>query len=147
MQIEPTCVAELYSDPNFKAMVTEYSLHSNKLFPPAVFKESDYLLAEKAGTLAAWRVMSDGVLCGFMSMLSAYSMHFGVTIGVVESLFVMKKYRMSGAGKELVTTAKEFAKSRGLAPLVIQCPYGAKLAKLLEAEGFSPELVCYCVIP
>lgn len=147
MQVEPTCVAELYSDPDFGAMVAEYTLHSNKLFPPAVFREADYLMAEKAGTLAAWRVMSDGKLCGFMSILSAYSMHFGVTIGVVESLFVMKRARMTGAGKELVVTAKAFAKARGLAPLVVQCPYGAKLARLLENEGFTPEIVCYCIIP
>lgn len=147
MIVEPTCVAELYGDPNFYSMVTEYSLHSNHLFPAATFRKADYEHAEKAGVLTAWRVMSDGVLCGFMSMVSAPSLHFGVTMGVVESLFVMKNYRMTGAGKELVITAKKFAKMRGLSPLVIQCPWGAKLARLLENEGFTPEIICYCVIP
>lgn len=147
MQIEPSCVSELYGDTGFKDMVAEYILHSNPAMPPPVFKESDYLQREKFGVLDCWRVMVDGKLGGFMSIVTAYSLHFGPNILVVESLFVMKKYRMTGAGFKMVRLAKEHAKRRGAPVVVVQCPYGAPLAKLLEKEGFTPEILCYCFKP
>lgn len=147
MKVERTCIAELYADPGFTPMVEEYASHANRLFPKATFRQEDYMRAEATGNMASWRVMSGDVLCGFMIILSAPSLHFGVTMGVVESLFVMKKYRMTGAGKHLIDQARAYAKAQGFSPLIVQCPYGAKLARLLENEGFTPEIICYCVIP
>ena len=147
MRIEGSCVIELYRDPGFPGMVAEYSQHSNKLFPVPTFRQEEYQHVEDTGALSVWRVMCGDTLAGFMTILTSHSLHFGVKIGVVESLFVMKKYRMTGAGKQLVDAARQFAKAQGLSPLIVQCPYGAKLARLLENEGFTPEIICYCLNP
>lgn len=147
MDIQPSCVRELYADPNFVAMTAEYSLHSNPTMPTPVFKQSDYQAREDAGVLDSWAVRVDGKLVGFMAIIAGHSLHFGPGMAIVESLFVMQDYRTTGAGKALIHLAKDFVRNRAFKVCVVQCPYGAPLAKLLEKEAFTPQLVCYCWNP
>lgn len=148
--IEPTAVGELWADPNFPIVTEEYIKLANKRMPPPKFTDEAqvaYEAQEVAGVLRCWKATHNGVLIGFMSVLLGRSLHFGPGLAIVESIFVMKKHRITGAGVDLLRTAKTYTKDRGMRVLVVQCPYGSSLAKLLEKENFSPELICYCFNP
>lgn len=143
--IEPTCVAELYADPDFDFMVAEYSTHANKKFPKPQYKQEDYQRMESAGALCAWRVMVDGKLVGFITILISGTLHFGGEIGIVESFFVLKSHRFTGMGDRMLAHVESYSKNRGLSVVVVQCPFASKLKRLLEKREYTPEIICYCL--
>lgn len=145
MLVEPTCVRELYADPDFEMMVTEYSLHANKKFPKPRYRQADYQKMEDAGVLNSWRVIVAEKLVGFITVMNSNPLHFGCAIGVVESLFVLKAHRFTGAGVKMFETVEQFSRSTGLNVLVVQCPFASKLKLLLEKRGYTPEIICYCL--
>lgn len=139
MRIELTYVAELYSDPTFESMVDEYATYSIKTLPRPQYKRQDYELLEKVGALTPFRVIHQERLIGFMAVLEAKVPHYGLKLSIVESLFVMKAYRSTGAGVRLIRTAERFASAGGSAGIFINCPVHGELFDILPRLDYSLE--------
>jgi GNAT superfamily N-acetyltransferase len=57
-------------------------------------------------------------------------------VGVVESFFVGKAYRKSGAGLRLLHEAEKYALKNNLPGLLVSAPFGGDLAVVLPHVGY-----------
>src|SRR5690606_9497097 len=76
----------------------------------------------------------DGVLVGFIVLLTSMNPHYSVVLGAVESFFVAAAHRKSGAGVKLLREARRAAKDRGAVGLLVSAPFGAELSVLLKSS-------------
>lgn len=143
MLIEQTTVDELYAMPGFEDMIAEYRTLAIKRLPEPKYRKEDYIPMEKLGMLTVYCVKAEGRVVGFMSIVRSKIPHYGITLCIVESLFVCAAHRSGGAGVRFIDRAEGFAKSLFSAGLFIQCPFGQELAKVLERKGYSPETISY----
>ena len=76
-------------------------------------------------------------LVGFAVLLTPTIPHYGIMIGVTESLFVSKPKRKTGAGLKLIADVKRRAKEAGSPGVIISAPTGSDLAELLPMLEFD----------
>lgn len=139
MRVELSCVAELYADPEFEGMVSEYAQYAIKALPAPQYKQADYEAIERLGVLVPFRVVHEGHLIGFASIVEAKVPHYGLKLSVVESLFVMRAFRPTGAGVRLIKTVEKFAKASGSVGIFINCPIHGELFDILPRMDYSLE--------
>ena len=134
MHVEPTCVAEMNQDPYYDELLTDYNLHQA---PHSPGLKAAYLLSqqsrqnsqvlEKAGMLALFRAMHDDRLIGIISVLDVA----GGNTAMVESLYVIDRYRKTGAGNALYEAARAFCKARGTGGLIMSATPDSVIDKKL----------------
>ena len=143
MNIIRTSVKLLYADPQFKTMVEEYATYAIKRLPRPQYRQEDYEPMEQAGIMAVFAALHEGNLAGFAAVLETKIPHYGLKLSVVESLFVRKAFRKTGAGLRLIRRAEDHARSLGAAGIFINCPYGQELAKVLPRLDYTPETLSH----
>lgn len=93
-----------------------------------------YSLMERSGLLHSFMVHEDGEKIGFAMVVTPVMPHYGKRVASIESLFVAKERRSSGAGLELMRKIEEFVKDFGCAGILYSSPSGGQLERLLEAS-------------
>lgn len=91
-----------------------------------------YRSMEHAGVIKVFGAYKGQDLIGFMSLLTGMSQHYGVVVVTVESFFVDKKQRKSGAGIKLIRHAEDYARATKAAGVIYSAPTGGELFKLLQ---------------
>jgi hypothetical protein len=77
-------------------------------------------------------------LIGFLTILCAISPHCGERLATVESVFVDRKYRSTGAGMRLLTAAEQYAEESGCKALVASARVNSPFDKVLSRRtGFT----------
>src|SRR5690606_4232312 len=120
--------------------------------PPPVPHRDIYLALERAGIVSMFGARVDGVLVGFIVLLTSMNPHYSVVLGAVESSFVAAAHRKSGAGVKLLREARRAAKDRGAVGLLVSAPLGGMRAAVrrgskrsdLSNEGFCAVLGPSC---
>lgn len=141
--IKAISVEELYATAGFETMVAEYAEYAIKRMPRPKYTKENYLALERAGLLTAYADIRNNIVVGFMSIMITRIPHYGCLAGLVESLFVMRAFRASGAGVRFIVTAERHARAYGVPGIFINCPYGRELAKVLERRSYTPVTVSY----
>ena len=130
--------SELLDAPNRHELWDEYASESSiKGLPKPVVQLDMYRKLEEAEVLRLIGAFADGVLIGFVSVLTSVVPHYGVVIAITESFFVAKAYRKSGAGWRLLLEAESYAKEVNSPGLLISAPFGGRLAEVLPKAGYA----------
>jgi GNAT superfamily N-acetyltransferase len=138
--IHKCTVAELKRDISFPSMFSEYADEcAIAMLPSPDEKMAAYDMIERSGVFQAYGAFSDaGVLLGFMALLTPVIPHYGVCIATMESLFVGREYRGSGAGLKLLRAAERHAEAAGCPGLLVSAPTGGQLAEVLaRRDGYA----------
>jgi GNAT superfamily N-acetyltransferase len=138
MHIEPTCTAEMGQDLHYDELIADYNLHLDQSTPgmKAAYllsqrSRDNYIALEKIGMLTIFRAMHEGRLIGIVSLLDVIS----VALPMLESLYVIKRFRHTGAGDALLEAAKSFCVARGSKAIIMGAlPGGVIDLKLTRAK-------------
>jgi GNAT superfamily N-acetyltransferase len=130
--IKKCTVAELEAASTFEALLVGYAeeSHIDGLPPPKAQMET-YRLMEGAGAIQCFGAFVDDALVGLAVVLTSLLPHYGAFVSVMESIFVDRHFRKTGAGLKLLHAAEEHAaeKSRGI---LVSAPKDGSLAAVLE---------------
>lgn len=103
--------------------------------PPPELHEPLYMAMERSGSMDVLCATVEGRLVGFLVLLVSPNPHYGgAKIGVVESFFVAREKRRTGAGDALLRAARESATHRGAVAFLVIAPLGSKLALVLSRD-------------
>jgi len=95
-----------------------------------------YKTIEKSGMVYTVGAYNENALVGFMTVMSPVNPHHGEIIAVVESIFVGKAYRSTGAGLKLIRAAEMRMKEVKAAGLFFSAPIDSDLSELLPKIGY-----------
>jgi GNAT superfamily N-acetyltransferase len=135
--IKRVLIDELFQDKNFDELVKQYELESLvDGFPKADLQFNMYRAMESKGIFFTLVAHVDDDLVGFLTLFTSVLPHSGKMFGSVESFFVDKQHRKSGAGIELLRAAEELAESSGAVGLVLTAPKGGKLSRVMSRSKY-----------
>lgn len=138
MNVQPSTIAELEAAPNIEALLAEYAAESaiDGLPPPAA-KVETYRTLEAARMLHTFSALtSSGQLAGYITVLAPELPHYSAVVAVAESFFVAKRWRMTGAGVDLLHAAEDKARALGSPGLLVSAPYAGRLFDVLPRLGY-----------
>lgn len=131
MIIEPCAVNEILDSTE---LIAEYAAECSI---PAIGEINPhrelYALMEKSGLMQCFMARDEQNI-GFAIVLMPVLPHYGKRVATLESLFIAKDSRRSGAGRELMRTLEASAKEAGCAGVLYSAPAGGQLERLLEAS-------------
>lgn len=93
-----------------------------------------YAALEWAGAMRVYAVFDDFDVVGFSAVLHHVLPHYGALVGIVESLFVGKEHRTSGAGRILMAEIEADARRLGCKAIIYSAPPGSQLEAVLETR-------------
>lgn len=99
--------------------------------------ESLYRRLDASGALRCFGAYLDDKLIGYANLLVYELLHYIETIGTVESLFVAKDHRATSAWTALKLAVKEHGRNAGCVVVLVTCPVGGALEKVLDASKDS----------
>lgn len=140
--IEQLTVDEIYARAGFTEMAYEYGRISDPLFPKPTIRKEDYLPLEKAGLLAVYGATRGGKLVGIATCVKGKIPHYGVSIAIVESLYLMREHRASGLGLRLLEACEDQARIWALPHIFIQVHEEEieVLGKVLQRRKYSERI-------
>lgn len=106
--IRPVRYSAILDDPNADALLAEYAQEC--VVPDYRPQRQMYENMDAAGILHCFGAYASGRLIGFVTVISCVMPHNGKKTATIESIFVMAKYRDTGAGLDLIDQAEIFAK-------------------------------------
>lgn len=128
-------IEEIQGEGNLGQMLREYAEESAiEGLPNPCAQMETYRVLETMG-MEIHGAFVDGLLVGFVTVLISPLPHYGVTIGVTESLFVMKAHRKKGIGLRLLRVAELSAQIRGAKGVLVSSPAGGALEKVLSLKS------------
>jgi GNAT superfamily N-acetyltransferase len=131
-------IGEMEDCGNIHDLLDEYAQESAvKGLPSPNAKAELYKTLESTGALQAIGAFIDGVLVGFIVVLSPVMAHYSALVCVVESFFVTKKSRNSGAGIKLLRLAEDYARSKESPGLLVSAPVNGILCDILPHVGYT----------
>lgn len=120
---------------NSKALIAEYAEECSITAIGEIDPQSEiYAKLENVGMSQSFMVYSGGEEIGFAIVLTPVLPHYGKRVATMESLFVSKDHRSSGAGRILMKAVEDYAKQIGCAGILYSSPTGGQLERLLEAS-------------
>lgn len=125
-------IDELFSDPDFPALVEEYRRHAIAEVAGGTPDLEFYRKLEHAPGVTVWAVRSHDRLTGFAVLLVKVAPHSGATTASTESLFAVE------GGAVLRRELADYAATQGASVLLIAAPYGSRASKALIYAGMRP---------
>jgi GNAT superfamily N-acetyltransferase len=132
--ILPVSYAAILDDPNADTLLRAYA--EDCLVPNASPQRPLYAAMEEMGSIQCFAAYlnqdSGNLLIGFVSVIRTVVLHDGHLIAAVESLFVDRIHRSTGAGLLLVAAAKRYATESGCRCLLASARMGSALDLILS---------------
>ena len=136
MIAQPTTVDEIEAAPEFADLAAEYDASRIEGMPPANPDWEMYRRLESAGLLFAFSATVDGRLVGYISVLVSVLPRYSARVATVESYFVAKAHRKTGAGLKLLKLAEDKARELNAPPMLVSAPADGDLAQVLPRLGY-----------
>ena len=131
--IVPVSYAEILDAPNWPPLRAEYAAECGEDFgEPQV---QMYKELEISGRLQCFGAYLSGNLIGFVSVLIGIVPHHGNKVAAIESIFVSRANRDSGAGNELLDCAERCASDSGCMTLIYTARAGSALETILSRRS------------
>lgn len=128
---------ELESEPNFSALLEEYAQESYiDGMTPVTGRMSMYREFDRNGSIATFKAVHEGVLIGFMVIISPVLPHYSQRTAIAESFFVTQEGRSTRAGLKLLAAGEGFAQKIGSPGFFCSAPTGSSLEQLLPLRGY-----------
>ncbi|MDE2099127.1 MAG: GNAT family N-acetyltransferase [Patescibacteria group bacterium] len=129
---------EITEADNFRELLAEYAAASAiKGLPYPSPRIDIYQTLEKSGVYKGFAAFRDGGLIGFFMALWTINPHYGVAIAFMESFFVTKRYRRTGAAIKLLRFTEKYFRDLKAPGLFITAPKGSDLEKILPRLGYD----------
>lgn len=134
--------SDILGAPNAQELIDEYAAECSieqigQIYP----QEHVYAAIEKSGLAQFFGVYAEAttpieteVLVGFAVLLFANPPHYGIPVGVVESLFVANAHRSGGTGRALLNAIEDAAFEADCKAVLYSAPTNSRFAKLLEVS-------------
>lgn len=128
---------DLIHDKNFLELVKQYQ-HESLVegIPEANLQFDMYKALESAGKFFIFCAYIEDELIGFITLVTNVIPHNGKMFGGIESYFVMKDHRKSGAGFELLRAAEKCAEAKGAVGVILSAPAGGKLSRVMRRSKY-----------
>jgi GNAT superfamily N-acetyltransferase len=137
VEIRKCTVAEIAESEAFPSLWQEYADESAMAgLPYPSDKLASYYMIEGTGIMQPYGAYREEQLIGFVVVMVPVIPHYGVSVGVTESLFVAKAHRKTGAGIALIRTAEQHVREAGGPALLVSAPFGGRLAEVLPRIGY-----------
>ena len=147
IQIRRCSISDVMGDANIGDLADEYAEESAIPGMPRLSPQWDiYRILEEAGHFHIIGAFEGERLVGLMSVISQVMPHYGAVIATIESIFVLRDYRKTGAGIVLLRAAAAHAKETGAVALLATAPKDGALAKVLPRVGYTHTNQLFCRI-
>jgi len=132
--------SDILGAPNAQALIDEYAAECSieqigQIYP----QEHVYAAIENSGLAQFLGVyvqvqhpIETEKLVGFAVLLFVTPPHYGIPVGVVESLFVSYAHRSGGTGRALLNAIEDAALEADCKAVLYSAPANSRFAKLLE---------------
>lgn len=100
-------------------------------------QQAIYEALEHSGMLQSFAAFNGDKMVGFANILTPVLPHYGKRVATVESLFMGKANRNTGAGGELMRHIENFAKEQGCMGILYSAPAESALEYLLQAKDYQ----------
>lgn len=129
---------DIGDNPRYEHLASQYGTESaNPEMPPMNVDYQLYLMYQTAG-LTQWFGAYDGdELIGFIDVMISRHAHYSASIATIESFFVDKERRNTGAGLRLLKVAKQYAKNMDCVAIFLSAPTGSVLDDVMLRKGWT----------
>lgn len=129
----------LLKEPNFSDLLERYADElALEGLPRPKAKIEIYRRLEELGKIHFFAAYIGDLLVGIINVLMSENPHYGISIAMIESYFVFKEFRKSGAGLLLRKQAEDDAKKSGSPALIISAQISSNLDYSLEdSKGYK----------
>jgi GNAT superfamily N-acetyltransferase len=130
--------AELTASDQWDGLVSEYSDECQIAgLPRCKGDNSTYYLLENSGLMNFAAAFVGDTIVGFSILMVTQLPHYSRIIAVVDSIFVAKKHRNSGAGMMLIREMESLAKDNEAIGILVSAPKGGRLNALMPNIGYA----------
>lgn len=136
LNINVSKILNIKDSPEFSRLLHDYVEESSMVSYKPNVQWDIYQSLEDAGVLHCITSSKEDVLTGFVLFITSIMPHYGVKMASVESYFVDKEHRESGAGLALLRMAEEVAKSNGAVGFLSSAPVNSRLCRILPRVGY-----------
>jgi len=129
--------AELTASAEWDGLVSEYADECQIAgLPRFKYDSSTYYLLENSGAMIFAAAFVEDTLVGFATMIVTQLPHYSRIVAIVESIFVAKQHRSSGAGMMLIRKMESIAKDNEAIGILVSAPKGGRLNALMPNIGY-----------
>lgn len=139
LTFRPVTVAEVFGAPDADELISEYMAESGNPFLPKKPNVEYYRKAEESGAFHVIGAFSSERLVGFGSFVLTVIPHYSTVTASVESVFLLKEFRLGAAGFRLINAISQAAKDAGASGIYWGCRHGSRLEALFVAV---PRFTC-----
>jgi len=130
--------AELTASDQWDGLVSEYADECQIAgLPRFKYDSSTYYLLENSGAMIFAAAFVENTLVGFATMIVTQLPHYSRIVAIVESIFVAKQHRSSGAGMMLIREMESLAKDNEAIGILVSAPKGGRLNALMPNIGYA----------
>ena len=130
--------AELTASDQWDGLVSEYADECQIAgLPRFKYDSSTYYLLENSGAMIFAAAFVEDTLVGFATMIVTQLPHYSRIVAIVESIFVAKQHRSSGAGMMLIREMEAIAKDNEAIGILVSAPKGGRLNALMPNIGYA----------
>ena len=130
--------AELTASAEWDGLVSEYADECQIAgLPRFKYDSSTYYLLENSGAMIFAAAFVEDTLVGFATMIVTQLPHYSRIVAIVESIFVAKQHRSSGAGMMLIRKMESIAKDNEAIGILVSAPKGGRLNALMPNIGYT----------
>lgn len=133
--IKEVSIVDLFAYKEFPKLVEMYIKESTygRLLKFDVQLEN-YMPLHNSGKFKVFAAEMNGHLIGFINLILAVLPHHNNFLATVESFYVDKFFRHTGAGLKLKATAEKYAQEAGVKGIIYSAPLDSILEKILETD-------------
>ena len=144
MEVKQVTLSELIETPGFLDLVQMYEQESrHPSLPPCNPDWQQYTNLENLNAGHFFTATHKGELVGFAVLVISPVPHYSALFGVLESLYVHKDKRSTGAGLKLIRAAEKAAKAKKCLAMGISAPVNGVLAAVLNSTKYTLSNLMY----
>lgn len=127
----------LFSD-NSETLFEAYAQEAeNKIIKEKIQPNCEkYVLLYDTGLLHCIGAFDKDKMVGFITFIINDVLHYSKLSSVIESQFVLKEYRKSGAWNKMLKLVKDMSKENGAKNIFMTTTPNSKLDKVLQKKGY-----------
>jgi hypothetical protein len=137
-------IAEIIENANLAELRREFAAEvATCVQPSEINRLYGYQTMERDGTVQAIGAFQDGMVIGFITVLTPGTPRLGTPVAAADGLFVGRQYRDTGAGLKLLKAAENYAAEIGSPVLLCGSLRDGPLSKILPRLGYVETNVVY----
>jgi GNAT superfamily N-acetyltransferase len=133
IKISKCSVLEILDRADGQGLVANYA--EECCVPDAAPQRWMYIAMEESGVLTCFGAFVEGLLVGFVSVITSVMPHHGKLVATVESLYADPEHRDSGTGNGLMAEAERHARESGCVCLTYTARVGSRLETILALRA------------